>query len=142
MRHKLPTRPLRPPEHPEEMILLSVENPPASWSDAQELELGELVIASAVCASNLFRDIRELLTNLFGGKMSRYEALLSETTERALERLRERLAAEGYHGALGVRFAHPSVVSGGAELIVYGTGFCFTKNARGDEAQGERQSEQ
>ena len=119
------------------MILLSVEQPPASWSGAEELELGELVVASAVCASNLLRDIRELFTNLFGGKMSRYEALLSETTERALGRLRERLAAEGYHGALGVRFAHPSVVSGGAELIVYGTGFCFAKSARGDESRGD-----
>lgn len=105
-----------------DMVLISLETPPPE----QPIELGELVTAPAVQASNIVRDARELLINVFGGRMSRYEDLLEATVEQGLERFREKLAARGYDGALGVRFSHPKIVDGGAEVIVYGTGFRFS----------------
>lgn len=105
--------------------LLTVECPPGGRIDGREIALGDLVSVSAAQASNILRDVREMVTNALGGRLSRYEALIELTKQRALERFREALAAEGYDGALGVRFAHPHVVDGGAELIVYGTGFRF-----------------
>ena len=105
-----------------DMVLISLETPPPG----RRIELGELVTAPAVQASNIVRDARELLVNIFGGRMARYEELLQATVQRGLERFREELAARGYDGALGVRFSHPKLVDGGAEIIVYGTGFRFS----------------
>lgn len=102
-------------------MLISLETPPPG----RDIELGELVTAPSVQASNIVRDAHELLINIFGGRMRRYEGLLESTLERGLRRFREELAARGYDGALGVRFSHPKIVDGGAEIIVYGTGFRF-----------------
>lgn len=100
--------------------LVNIETPPGGW---EAVEIGELVSVAVVQASNIVRDVREMITNAFGGRMKRYEALLELTLQRAELRFREELLAKGYDGALGVRYAHPTVVDGGAELIVYGTGF-------------------
>lgn len=100
--------------------LISLETPPGG-PDA--VEIGEMVSVAVVEASNIIRDVRELVTNALGGRMKRYEALLEIALKRGEARFREELLARGYDGALGVRFAHPTVVDGGAELVVYGTGF-------------------
>ncbi|MEL7372394.1 MAG: heavy metal-binding domain-containing protein [Myxococcota bacterium] len=108
---------------PDKMVLISLETPPSNRS----VEVGEMVTAATVQASNIIRDAHELLINIFGGRMRRYETLLEATVERGLERFRIELAQRGYDGALGVRFSHPKIVDGGAEIIVYGTGFRFTE---------------
>ena len=84
---------------------------------------GDVLTATAITAANIIKDIREHITNTFGGEMSRYEELVDLTVERALERLREKAHAGGYDGVCGLRIANPSVVDGGVEVIVYGTGF-------------------
>lgn len=96
-----------------------------SWPDGPPIELGEMVSISVVEASNIVRDLREMITNTFGGRMRRYETLLETAKRRALEQFRDALAAQGYDGAFGVRFAHPALIDGAAELIVYGTGFRY-----------------
>ena len=110
---------------PSAVVLISLETPPPGRS----VEIGALVTAQAVQASNILRDAHELLINIFGGRMKRYESLLEATVELGLSRFREQLVARGYDGALGVRFSHPKIVDGGAEIIVYGTGFRFTEPA-------------
>ena len=87
---------------------------------------GELISACAVSAANIIKDLREHITNTFGGEMKQYEALVDETIERALARLEEKAHKKGYDGAIAVRISHPSLVEGGVEVIVYGTGFNFT----------------
>ena len=116
---------------PESMILISIETPPAD----REGEMGELVCVAVVQASNVIRDVREMITNALGGRMVRYETLLETTLQRGFARLREELAARGYDGAVGVRLAHPDIVAGGAELVVYATGFRF-RDAEAAQAQG------
>ena len=86
---------------------------------------GELISACAVSAANILKDLREHITNTFGGQMKQYEALVDETIERALTRLDEKASEKGYDGAIAVRISHPSVVEGGVEVIVYGTGFKY-----------------
>ena len=103
------------------IVLISLETPPPG----RAVEIGELVTTASVQASNIIRDAHELLINIFGGRMRRYEGLLESTVERGVGRFRERLAEKGYDGALGVRFSHPKIVDGGAEIIVYGTGFRY-----------------
>jgi uncharacterized protein YbjQ (UPF0145 family) len=90
---------------------------------------GDFLIANAVCATNLMRDIREMVTNTFGGKMRRYERLLDTATEQAIAALEAQAAQKGYDGILAVRVAHPSIVDGSAAVVVYGTGFNFVVEA-------------
>lgn len=88
-----------------------------------EVREGELITAFAVNAANIIKDMREKITNTFGGRMVRYEDLVEQTVERALTKLEEKARERGYDGCLAVRIAHPQVVDGGVEVVVYGTGF-------------------
>jgi len=92
---------------------------------SREIIEGELISACAVTAANIIKDLREHITNTFGGQMKQYEALIDETIERALVRLDEKARAKGYDGAMAVRISHPSLVEGGVEVIVYGTAFKY-----------------
>lgn len=86
---------------------------------------GELLWISAVNAANILRDIREMITNLLGGKMTRYERVMDQTLARALAELDEKAKAKGYDGCMAVRISHPRIVDGAVEIFVYGTAFHF-----------------
>jgi uncharacterized protein YbjQ (UPF0145 family) len=86
---------------------------------------GELIWASAVSAANILRDVREMITNTFGGRMKRYERLMNVTLERALAELEAKTREKGYDGCLGVRISHPRIADGACEIFVYGTAFHF-----------------
>ena len=86
---------------------------------------GELIWASAVSAANILRDVREMLTNTFGGRMKRYEFLMNATLERALADLEAKTREKGYDGCLAVRISHPRIADGACEIFVYGTAFHF-----------------
>lgn len=86
---------------------------------------GDVVHAAAVSGANILRDMREAITNTLGGPMTRYEALLDQTIERALGGLRQRAGDAGYDGVLGVRVSHPSIAEGAIEVVVIGTGFKY-----------------
>jgi len=103
------------------MVLLTIER-----LSGRAIREGEVVHACAVCAANILRDFREHITNTLGGKMRRYEDLIDDTISQALTALDEKAKARGYDGVLGVRISHPSVIDGGVEVVVYGTGFNYT----------------
>jgi uncharacterized protein YbjQ (UPF0145 family) len=86
---------------------------------------GELLTAHAVLASNIIRDMREMLTNTFGGTMTRYERLLTQAVAKARESLESAAREKGYDGVLAVRISHPTIVDGAAAVVIYGTGFNF-----------------
>ncbi|MCY4141258.1 MAG: heavy metal-binding domain-containing protein [Rhodobacteraceae bacterium] len=113
--------------NPDQIVLITVETPP----DGGNILIGEMVYVSVVHTSNFVFDLRETVQNYLGGRMQRYERLLQITLERGLQNFREELSRQGYDGALGVRFCHPQIVDGGAELVIYGTGFTFDINDSG-----------
>jgi len=102
------------------MVLYTFDRP-----STRKIIEGELISACAVTAANIIKDLREHITNTFGGEMKQYEALIEQTMDRALARLNEKALEKGYDGAMAVRISHPSLVEGGVEVIVYGTGFKF-----------------
>jgi uncharacterized protein YbjQ (UPF0145 family) len=89
---------------------------------------GEMLWVSAVSAANIFRDIREMITNTLGGRMRRYERLMNQTITRALADLEAQAQAKGYDGCLAVRISHPRIAEGACEILVYGTAFHFVAN--------------
>lgn len=86
---------------------------------------GELIYVATVNAANIIRDVREIITNTFGGRMRRYERLMDVTLERALAELEAKAREKGYDGCLGVRISHPRLADGACEIFVYGTAFHF-----------------
>ena len=89
----------------------------------RDIEEGELVYAVAVSAANILRDLREHITNTFGGRMRQYEKLADETVARALANLESKAREQGYDGVVGVTIVHPKIAEGGVEVVVYGTGY-------------------
>jgi uncharacterized protein YbjQ (UPF0145 family) len=89
---------------------------------------GELLWVSAVSAANIFRDLREMITNTLGGRMRRYERLMNATITRALTDLEAQAKEKGYDGCLAVRISHPRIAEGACEILVYGTAFHFIGN--------------
>ncbi len=96
-----------------------------SFSEKKITE-GELISVTAVEAANIVKDIRERITNTFGGQMKQYEKLIDTAIDRALKRLDEKAKEKGYDGVVGVRLSHPSLVDGGVEVVAYGTGFNYS----------------
>ena len=91
----------------------------------QNIKAGELLWVSVVQAANIFRDIREMVTNTLGGQMRRYEGLMNDTLARALTELEAKAKEKGYDGCMGVRISHPRIADGACELFVYGTAFHY-----------------
>lgn len=91
----------------------------------RKVKEGELLWVSAVNAANIFRDVREMITNTLGGKMRRYERLMDATLQRALAELEAKAKEKGYDGCLAVRISHPRIADGACEILIYGTAFNF-----------------
>ena len=87
---------------------------------------GELITVSSVTAANIVKDIRENIRNLTGGSMSHYEALIDDSLEIALDKMKAKASDKGYDGVIGLKISHPRVVEGGVEIIVYGNGFSYS----------------
>ena len=80
-----------------------------------------LVIANAVRARNVGRDITALFKNLIGGRVGAYQQLLIESREEALAELEEKARQQGADAIVALRMSTSSIASGAAEVLVYGT---------------------
>lgn len=90
--------------------------------DPQTVQIGSVVTATAVTGANVVRDMREAITNTFGGKMTRYEEVITATLDRALGNLETKARAAGYTAVVGLRVSHPVITDGAIEVVVSGTG--------------------
>ncbi len=88
-----------------------------------EIEVGELLTVVVVKAANVGKDVLSNIRNLLGGTMIHYEELIQDAVDEALKKLQEKAKNSGYDGVIGVKISNPMVVTGGAEVIVYGNGF-------------------
>lgn len=91
----------------------------------QEIEVGELLTAVVVKATNAFKDIIEGLKDTVGGRMRIYEELIQDAVDTALKELNQKAKDRGYDGVIGIKIASPTIAKGGAEVVVYGNGFRF-----------------
>lgn len=76
---------------------------------------------NTVEARNVGRDITQLLRNVTGGELKAYSELLSKARDEALSRMEAQAQAMGADAVVNVRLETSTVVSGGAEVIAYGT---------------------
>jgi len=81
-----------------------------------------LVRGSTVRCMHLGQDIVAMLRNLVGGEIEEYTKMLAEAREEALDRMIADAEALGANAVLGVRYATSDIMTGSAEILVYGTG--------------------
>jgi uncharacterized protein YbjQ (UPF0145 family) len=76
---------------------------------------------NVIRAKHIGTDIIAALRNLVGGEVREYTKLMGEAREQALDRMIANGDAMGADAILGVRFTTSMVMTGAAEILVYGT---------------------
>lgn len=80
-----------------------------------------LVRGNTIRTRHVGRDITAALRNLVGGEISEYTKLFAEAREQAIDRMVEEAEGLGANAVVMIRFSTAEVMSGAAELMVYGT---------------------
>ena len=80
-----------------------------------------LVRGNTIRARHVGKDIMAGFRNIVGGEISEYTKLLGEAREQSMDRMVEEATALGANAIIMVRFSTSQVMSGAAELLVYGT---------------------
>ena len=87
-------------------------------------EIGEtlgLVRGSTIKAKHIGKDILAALRSIVGGEIKEYTEALNEAREISTKRMIEEAEGLGADAIVCVRFTTSQVMSGAAELLVYGT---------------------
>ena len=79
------------------------------------------VIGNTIRARHLGKDIMAGFRTILGGEIKEYTGMLAESREQALIRMRDKAKELGADAVVGVRFQTSMILSGTAELLVYGT---------------------
>lgn len=80
-----------------------------------------VVVANAVRARHVGRDILAGLKNIVGGEIGAYQQLLMESREEAIGRVEAEATALGADAIVALRMATSSITQGASEVLVYGT---------------------
>lgn len=80
-----------------------------------------LVQGNTVRARHVGRDFMASLRNVVGGEVGQYSRLLNESREQATSRMLQQAEALGANAVVNLRFATSMIMSGTAEILVYGT---------------------
>jgi len=79
------------------------------------------VIGNTIRARHLGKDIMAGFKTIIGGEIKEYTGMLAESREQALIRMEDKAKELGADAVVGVRFQTSMILSGTAELLVYGT---------------------
>lgn len=85
-----------------------------------------LVRGNTVRTRNVGQDFLAGLRNLVGGEVTQYTAMLSQSREQALDRMRAEALALGANAIIGMRLTTATVMAGAAEILAYGTAVVVT----------------
>ncbi|WP_434428152.1 YbjQ family protein [Nannocystis pusilla] len=80
-----------------------------------------LVRGNTVRTRNLGQDFLAGLRNIVGGEVTQYTAMLSQSREQALDRMRAEALALGANAIIAMRLTTSTVMAGAAEILAYGT---------------------
>jgi len=86
-----------------------------------------LVKGNTIKAKHIGKDILAGLRNIVGGEISEYTETLNEARETSVKRMVEEAEKLGAEAVVCIRFTTSQVMSGAAELLVYGTAVKLVK---------------
>lgn len=98
-------------------------------SDYQITKTLGLVKGNTIRARHIGKDILAALRSMVGGEILEYTKMISESREQALDRMIEQAQEMGADGIVCVRYTTTAVLSGSAEMFVYGTAVKLDKNS-------------
>lgn len=84
-----------------------------------------VVKGSTIRAKHLGKDIMAALKTIVGGELTGYEQMLDEARAIATKRMVDEATALGADAVINIRYATSNVVTGAAEILVYGTAVKF-----------------
>ena len=80
-----------------------------------------LVRGNTIRAKHIGKDILAGFRNIVGGEIKEYTEALNEAREEAMKRMLKQAEELGADAIIGIRFTTSQIMSGAAELLVYGT---------------------
>ncbi|RLC65089.1 MAG: YbjQ family protein [Chloroflexi bacterium] len=80
-----------------------------------------LVRGSTIRARHMGHDIIAGLRNIVGGEVKDYTVMLAQAREEAMQRMIEQAEKMGANAIVGTRLVTSMVMSGAAEMVMYGT---------------------
>ncbi|QVK17418.1 YbjQ family protein [Mycoplasmatota bacterium] len=89
------------------------------------LETISLVRGSTIRSKHLGKDILSGLKTLVGGEITSYSKMLNEARQIATQRMVEEAERLDADAIINVRYSTSNVMSGAAEVLVYGTAVKF-----------------
>jgi uncharacterized protein YbjQ (UPF0145 family) len=102
------------------MILVNTD-----YITGKDLEMLGLVKGSTIQTKNIGKDITQGLKTLVGGELTAYNEMMNDARALATKRMVAEAAGLNADAVVNVRYASSSVMSGAAEVIVYGTAVKF-----------------
>ena len=100
-----------------EMVVVTTDEIP----NYRIIQVLGLVRGNTVRARNVGRDFLAGLKSLVGGEVATYTAMLAQSREQALDRLRAEALSLGGNAVVGMRITTSTVMQGAAEILAYGT---------------------
>jgi len=85
------------------------------------VEILGVVKGNTIRARHAGRDLIASLRHLVGGEISEYTKLMAESREQSIDRMIESAREIGADAILNMRMTTLMVMSGAAEILVYGT---------------------
>ena len=80
-----------------------------------------LVRGNTIRARHVGNDIMAGLRNFVGGEVKEYTKLMAESREQSMDRMVEEAKNLGANAIVGIKFSTSEIMSGAAEILVYGT---------------------
>ncbi len=89
-----------------------------------------LVKGSTIRAKNIGKDILAGLRGIVGGEIKEYVEAMNDARDQSLKRMVADAETLGADAIVGIRFTTSQVMSGAAELLVYGTAVKLRESAK------------
>ncbi len=99
------------------MLILTINEVP----NKKIVEVKGLVRGNTVQSKNLGKDIMAGFKSMVGGELNSYTEMLSESREKAIERMVSEAEAQGANAIIGMRLASSAIADNAAEIVAYGT---------------------
>lgn len=102
------------------MILVNTD-----YISGKELEMLGLVKGSTIQTKNVGKDITQGFKHLVGGELKAYNEMMNDARALATKRMVQEAESMGADAVVNIRYASSAIMSGAAEVIVYGTAVKF-----------------
>ncbi len=100
-----------------EMLLVTTDSVPGM----RVTRVLGLVRGNTVRTRNVGQDFMASLRHLIGGEVLQYTAMLAQSREQALDRMRAEALELGANAVIAMRLTTSGVMAGAAEILAYGT---------------------